>query len=1066
MFEGSMRCLLVNLFLLLVAAACLKAQPLEPVSFDHVGNAAPGYFLLDSPHSATAGFLDHGGKWRHTFPAFGIGGFHVQPEGSITAYVRNRDFIRYDADMKVKDTLKSDGYRTDFHDVHVYSSTRYIVLGVDERTMDLRAVVEGGKVNARVLGCVIQVRSFDGQTLFEWKSLDHIPVTDATDDVDLTAETIDYIHANSVWRDTDGNIIVSFRHLDEVVKISGTSGAIIWRLGGSRSKNNQFTWLNDERDGFTGFSHQHTAYRTSAGNLMMFDNGNLKPVHSSRAVVYKLNEQQQTVERIWEYYPSNEIATTSMGSVQELPNGNIVIGWGTNSRGALLTEVDRNGAILAQVTSPISTSRSYRVSKVAYKLLGAQVTISGVGLYRFMDESEPVGLELLVASSTTVDSVSVERHSHSVSIATTTQTEPCRFLPLRWTVRHSGVLRSGGSMVFSFNNIGGVEEDDNIVLYHRPTDGEGEWVEINGTYNSAAKTFTFPEILAGEFVAGSTVCKNPAPISPVASEQINDVSPTLVWSITAVTSDYSVQLATSTSFESKDIVLADTLTEFRVSVENLLSLTQYFWRVRAIRPDGPGPWSAIESFRTGVARPTQLYPKLFSDTASFSLDDEFLWTSSNKASSYQVQIAVEDDTTHIVADTILASTRMRHTAIRQDVRYAWRIRARAGADVSSWTTWVSFKVGLAAPKLLSPSNATSGVSTSSVAVVWSKVGGAVGYYLTVVDSTTGAVVYSSMIEQVRFKRFGGLLPGRTYLWMVRSIGRTGMGPWSSQFSFRTAFSDQLPMVDLLLPMPLDTVSKSDVELVWGALPGSSYYVEVGLDSSFDSVLVSHATADTTYLMPLPNNINFETNWWRVTATSGTGLISIANPWSFVVQPLSRPVIGLEPLEPRNGSEQVPVEGTLLFSSDSRANSYRVQMADAGGTIVMSIGILDTTVGYSGLRRGAVYRWWVVGMAGNTPIDTGSVSEFSTLSAVSDISETEPTSFIVEHGFQGIRLTHSKYQDGLVQVYNLSGSVLAVGTVGQWISLHMLPYGTYGITCSSRRDTSRSMLLWLGGGNGK
>jgi len=117
--------------------------------------------------------------------------------------------------------------------------------------MDLSGIVPGGSPSASIIGAVIQELKFsNGAVVFEWKSLDHIPVTETTDDIKLTDNLIDYIHVNSVSKDTDGNLIVSCRHLDEVIKIKKSTGEILWRLGGSASKNNQFTFVYDSFNNF------------------------------------------------------------------------------------------------------------------------------------------------------------------------------------------------------------------------------------------------------------------------------------------------------------------------------------------------------------------------------------------------------------------------------------------------------------------------------------------------------------------------------------------------------------------------------------------------------------------------------------------------------------------------------------------------------------------------------------------------------------------------------------------------------------------------------------------------
>ena len=80
---------------------------------------------------------------------------------------------------------------------------------------------------------------------------------------------VGYAHGNSIDMAADGNLILSCRHLDAVVKINSQTGNIIWRLGGRKS---DFVFLDDP---LGGPSHQHCARMLANGNLLMFDNGNL-----------------------------------------------------------------------------------------------------------------------------------------------------------------------------------------------------------------------------------------------------------------------------------------------------------------------------------------------------------------------------------------------------------------------------------------------------------------------------------------------------------------------------------------------------------------------------------------------------------------------------------------------------------------------------------------------------------------------------------------------------------------------------------------------------------------------
>src|SRR5690606_33427409 len=105
---------------------------------------------------------------------------------------------------------------------------------------------------------------------------------------------IDYAHGNAVELDSDGNILISSRHMNEITKIDRTTGEIIWRWGG---KNNEFTFVNDT----LAFSFQHDIRRLPNGNVTLFDNGNHHKPPRSRAVEYELDEVNKTATVVWQY---------------------------------------------------------------------------------------------------------------------------------------------------------------------------------------------------------------------------------------------------------------------------------------------------------------------------------------------------------------------------------------------------------------------------------------------------------------------------------------------------------------------------------------------------------------------------------------------------------------------------------------------------------------------------------------------------------------------------------------------------------------------------------------------
>ena len=73
-----------------------------------------------------------------------------------------------------------------------------------------------------------------GQLVWDWKTQDHISLAETgrwwPRAIDLG---YDLVHWNSIEPDGNGSVIASFRHLDAVYKIDKSTGAIVWKLGGT-----------------------------------------------------------------------------------------------------------------------------------------------------------------------------------------------------------------------------------------------------------------------------------------------------------------------------------------------------------------------------------------------------------------------------------------------------------------------------------------------------------------------------------------------------------------------------------------------------------------------------------------------------------------------------------------------------------------------------------------------------------------------------------------------------------------------------------------------------------------
>ena len=244
---------------------------------------------------------------------------------------------------------------TNHHDFQLLPNGHQLYLIYDPRTIDMSQVVPGGKPAATVYGLIVQELDTNRRVVFEWRSWDHMDLTDSNQD--LTTQVIDLIHANAIGLDFDGNLLISSRHLDEVTKINRQTGAIIWRWGGKR---NQFTFIGDNRR----FSHLHDIRLLPNGHYTLYDNGNGLTPEYSRALEYVLDQTNKTATLVWEYRNTPDVFAWGMGNVQRLPNGNTMIGWGATV--PTLTEVTPDGRKAFELTMD-TMHQSYRAFRFVWE---------------------------------------------------------------------------------------------------------------------------------------------------------------------------------------------------------------------------------------------------------------------------------------------------------------------------------------------------------------------------------------------------------------------------------------------------------------------------------------------------------------------------------------------------------------------------------------------------------------------------------------------------------------------------------------------------------------------------
>lgn len=191
----------------------------------------------------------------------------------------------------------------------------------------------------------------------------------------------DWLHTNAAQLTSDGNILLSQRSQDFVIKVNYQNGhgdgSILWRMG----PYGDFTLLNPPKDTcgdpnvFPWFTHQHDSAfqalnKLGAGVVTVFDDGNLRFVQcggnqNSRGMLMLVSESARTVYLMTQAdlggysnaLGSADMLVASDGIYSSFGNGAL----GSKSQS---TEVDLSGKIVYQWQSDVSAYRIYRVKNL------------------------------------------------------------------------------------------------------------------------------------------------------------------------------------------------------------------------------------------------------------------------------------------------------------------------------------------------------------------------------------------------------------------------------------------------------------------------------------------------------------------------------------------------------------------------------------------------------------------------------------------------------------------------------------------------------------------------------
>jgi murein DD-endopeptidase MepM/ murein hydrolase activator NlpD len=343
-------------------------------------------------------------------------------QGTISkAGVGRGEYVVYDDTYKELLRVKAGhGLDGDLHEFQLTPRDTAYITVYHEVPADLTSV--GGPKKGYVYDSVVQELDLSsGDVVFEWHSLDHVPLTESLQANREPARNatqtrpLDYFHVNSIKDAPGGDILISGRNTSALYLLH-RDGSIVWRLGGKRS---DFTPAKAVK-----FRFQHDAELHGDGTLSLFDNGAIPKVEPfTRPLVLKLDQEARTASITKMFVHPAKISSPFEGDLELLPGGGALVGWGGVRK---VTEFTPDAKVRFELKLPYGdTYRAYRLAwtgrpggKPVVAVLGGKVYASwngksDVASWEVLDGNDVVarhawsGLETAIPLTASPDKVTV-----------------------------------------------------------------------------------------------------------------------------------------------------------------------------------------------------------------------------------------------------------------------------------------------------------------------------------------------------------------------------------------------------------------------------------------------------------------------------------------------------------------------------------------------------------------------------------------------------------------------------------------------------------------------------------
>jgi Arylsulfotransferase (ASST) len=374
------------------SAAQVSGPPyfiLAPAGYPLTGPGEPGLMILRRDgelvwYSPNTGFPPKAGEGRTDLQVQSYRGQAVLTwwEGRINKGVGYGRAVIADSSYRTIATIDGgNGLAADLHEFVITPQDTALITAARPVPADLSKL--GGPAKGTALsGTVQEIDIASGKVLFEWDSTDHVPVTDTYQSFSGGTKTspFDYFHINSIAIAPDGDLLVSGRNTCAVYKVTRPGGDVAWRLGGKQS--------SFQMSPGATFWWQHHVRPHGANTLSIFDDG-ASPAKEkqSRAILLDLDTTAMRAALARSYTHPAGLLAANQGSMQLLPDGRVLVGWGNLP---YFSEFTQDGTLILDGQFPVGDQ--------SYRAFAADWTGHPTGQPAIVAEVNPAGGSTVYAS--------------------------------------------------------------------------------------------------------------------------------------------------------------------------------------------------------------------------------------------------------------------------------------------------------------------------------------------------------------------------------------------------------------------------------------------------------------------------------------------------------------------------------------------------------------------------------------------------------------------------------------------------------------------------------------------